>query len=38
VDKYLKTLGPHIACPNKECDYKEFPKQEAAHTEAAPAS
>jgi len=38
VDKYLKTLGPHIACPNKECDYKEFPKQEAAATEAAPAS
>lgn len=38
VDKYLKTLGPHIACPNKECDYKEFPKQEAATTEVAPAS
>ena len=35
VDKYLKTLGPHIACPNKECDYKEFPKSEAA-PEAAP--
>jgi DNA topoisomerase-1 len=30
VDKYLKTLGPHISCPNKECDYKEFPKAEAA--------
>ncbi|HVZ81992.1 MAG TPA: type I DNA topoisomerase [bacterium] len=30
VDKYLKTLGPHVACPNKECDYKEFPKAEAA--------
>jgi DNA topoisomerase-1 len=26
VDKYTKTLGPHISCPNKECDYKEFPK------------
>src|SRR5579871_1800403 len=38
VEKYTKTLGPHIACPNKECDYKEFPKQEAAATEAAPAS
>ncbi len=38
VDKYLKTLGPHIACPNKECDYKEFPKQEATAAEAAPAS
>jgi DNA topoisomerase-1 len=36
VDKYLKTLGPHIACPNKECDYKEFPKSEALPTEAAP--
>jgi DNA topoisomerase-1 len=38
VDKYLKTLGPHIACPNKECDYKEFPKSEAAPVEAAPAT
>ena len=38
VDKYLKTLGPHIACPNKECDYKEFPKQEATAPEAAPAT
>jgi DNA topoisomerase I len=37
VDKYLKTLGPHVACPNKECDYKEFPKQEAnAPAEPAP--
>ncbi len=36
VDKYLKTLGPHISCPNKECDYKEFPKSEAAPAEAAP--
>ncbi len=38
VDKYLKTLGPHIACPNKECDYKEFPKQEATTGGATPAS
>ena len=38
VDKYLKTLGPHIACPNKECDYKEFPKSEAPAVEAAPAT
>lgn len=30
VDKYTKTLGPHISCPNKECDYKEFPKSETA--------
>jgi len=30
VDKYTKTLGPHISCPNKECDYKEFPNAEAA--------
>jgi DNA topoisomerase-1 len=37
VDKYLKTLGPHIACPNKECDYKEFPKAEAGAPETAPA-
>jgi DNA topoisomerase-1 len=37
VDKYLKTLGPHIACPNKECDYKEFPKSETT-AEAAPAA
>jgi DNA topoisomerase-1 len=28
VDKYLKTLGPHIACPNKECEYKEMPNSE----------
>jgi DNA topoisomerase-1 len=35
VDKYLKTLGPHISCPNKECDYKEFPKSEAAAEPAA---
>ncbi len=38
VDKYTKTLGPHISCPNKECDYKEFPKSESAVTEAAPAT
>ena len=39
VDKYLKTLGPHISCPNKECDYKEFPKSEnASETAAAPAT
>jgi hypothetical protein len=31
----LKTLGPHISCPNKECDYKEFPKSEAAAEPAA---
>lgn len=30
VDKYLKTLGPHISCPNKECEYKEFPKSDEA--------
>ncbi len=30
VDKYTKTLGPHISCPNKECDYKEFPNAESA--------
>ena len=34
VDKYTKTLGPHVSCPNKECDYKELPKQE----EQAPAA
>lgn len=28
VDKYLKTLGPHVSCPNKECEYKEFPKSD----------
>jgi DNA topoisomerase-1 len=28
VDKYLKTLGPHVSCPNKECDYKEMPNTE----------
>jgi DNA topoisomerase-1 len=28
VDKYLKTLGPHVSCPNKECDYKEMPNSE----------
>ena len=28
VEKYTKTLGPHIACPNKECDYKELPASE----------
>jgi DNA topoisomerase I len=38
VDKYLKTLGPHIACPNKECDYKEFPKSEPEPAKAAPAN
>jgi len=38
VDKYTKTLGPHISCPNKECDYKEFPKSDeaAAPVAAAP--
>jgi DNA topoisomerase-1 len=30
VEKYTKTLGAHISCPNKECDYKEFPNAEAA--------
>lgn len=25
VEKFTKTLGPHISCPNKECDYKELP-------------
>jgi DNA topoisomerase-1 len=30
VEKYTKTLGPHISCPNKECDYKEFPKSDEA--------
>jgi DNA topoisomerase I len=30
VDKYTKKLGNHISCPNKECDYKEFPKSESA--------
>jgi len=28
TDKYLKTLGPHVSCPNKECDYKEMPNTE----------
>ncbi len=28
VEKYTKTLGAHISCPNKECEYKEFPKTE----------
>lgn len=28
IEKYNKTFGPHIACPNKECDYKEFPNKE----------
>ncbi len=28
VEKYTKTLGPHISCPNKECDYKELQKTE----------
>jgi hypothetical protein len=38
VDKYTKKLGNHISCPNKECDYKEFPKQEpASPAETAPA-
>jgi len=35
VDKYTKTLGPHISCPNKECDYKEFPKSDEAPMAAA---
>jgi DNA topoisomerase-1 len=35
VDKYTKTLGAHISCPNKECDYKELQnKEEAAPTAA----
>ncbi len=28
TEKYTKTLGPHISCPNKECDYKELPNKE----------
>ncbi len=28
TEKYTKTLGAHISCPNKECDYKEFPNKE----------
>ena len=41
VEKFTKTLGPHVACPNKECDYKEMPNPEAAEGAppgAAPAS
>jgi DNA topoisomerase-1 len=28
VEKFTKTLGPHISCPNKECDYKELQNAE----------
>jgi DNA topoisomerase-1 len=38
VDKYTKTLGAHISCPNKECDYKEFPNKEEGVPTPAPAS
>jgi DNA topoisomerase-1 len=37
VDKYTKTLGAHISCPNKECDYKEFPNKEEGAVAAPPA-
>jgi len=33
VEKVTKTLGPHIACPNKECDHKEMPAPEGAPAE-----
>ncbi len=36
VDKYTKTLGPHVSCPNKECDYKEFPKSAEGEAPAPP--
>jgi hypothetical protein len=36
VEKYTKTLGPHIACPNKECDYKELPASEGETPETMP--
>ena len=29
VEKYSKKTGPYIACNNKECGYKEEPKEEA---------
>jgi DNA topoisomerase-1 len=29
VEKYSKKTGPYIACPKKECGYKEEPKAEA---------
>jgi DNA topoisomerase-1 len=32
VEKYTKTLGPHIACGNKECDHKEMPQADEAPT------
>jgi DNA topoisomerase-1 len=38
VEKYTKTLGPHVACPNKECDYKEMPASEGGLPDAAPAA
>lgn len=36
VEKTTKTLGSHIACPNKECDYKEMPAPEGAAPAADP--
>jgi len=33
VEKYSKKDGPSVACPNKECNYKEAPKEEAAAAE-----
>jgi DNA topoisomerase-1 len=32
AEKYTKALGPHVACPNKECDYTESPATPASET------